>query len=220
MNNRELEAHNALVFSYLTLRKVLGILGIALPIIVAVGAWIIFQTGLQRSISDYYYTGMRNVFVGSLWATAFFLLAYKGYGRLDGLLGNVGCVAAVAITIFPTTPDNPTELAKLIGAFHLLAGTVFFGTLIIFSLFRFTLTDPKGQPSPEKLKRNTIYRVCGVIMLACIVLSALYLGLPLIGVEFLSGSNLVFWLEAVALVAFGVSWLTKGEAILQDQAVP
>jgi len=28
----------------------------------------------------------------------------------------------------------------------------------------------------------------------------------------------VFWLEAVADVAFGVSWLVKGEAILADEA--
>ena len=26
----------------------------------------------------------------------------------------------------------------------------------------------------------------------------------------------VFWLEAIAVVAFGISWLTKGEAILKD----
>ena len=29
-----------------------------------------------------------------------------------------------------------------------------------------------------------------------------------------------FWLEAIAIVAFGVSWLTKGEAILKDQETP
>ena len=27
----------------------------------------------------------------------------------------------------------------------------------------------------------------------------------------------VFWLEALAIVAFGVSWLVKGEAILKDR---
>jgi hypothetical protein len=30
--------------------------------------------------------------------------------------------------------------------------------------------------------------------------------------------NPVFWLEAIAIVAFGVSWLVKGEAILGDDA--
>jgi len=27
----------------------------------------------------------------------------------------------------------------------------------------------------------------------------------------------VFWLEALSVVSFGVSWLTKGEAILGDE---
>jgi hypothetical protein len=28
-----------------------------------------------------------------------------------------------------------------------------------------------------------------------------------------------FWLESIAIVVFGISWLTKGEAILKDQDV-
>ena len=27
----------------------------------------------------------------------------------------------------------------------------------------------------------------------------------------------IFWLESVAIVAFGLSWLTKGETILKDE---
>jgi len=27
----------------------------------------------------------------------------------------------------------------------------------------------------------------------------------------------IFWLEGIAVIAFGVSWLTKGEAILKDK---
>jgi hypothetical protein len=32
----------------------------------------------------------------------------------------------------------------------------------------------------------------------------------------LTAFNPVFWLETIAILAFGVSWLTKGEAILKD----
>jgi hypothetical protein len=28
----------------------------------------------------------------------------------------------------------------------------------------------------------------------------------------------VFWLESISVVAFGISWLVKGEAILNDEA--
>jgi uncharacterized membrane protein len=33
----------------------------------------------------------------------------------------------------------------------------------------------------------------------------------------LQALNPVFWLESIAVVAFGVSWLVKGEAILKDK---
>ncbi len=46
----------SLAISYLELRKVIGILGIALPFVLFFGALIIFQTGLQSSISSYYHT--------------------------------------------------------------------------------------------------------------------------------------------------------------------
>ena len=31
--------------------------------------------------------------------------------------------------------------------------------------------------------------------------------------------NPVFWLESLAIVAFGVSWFVKGEAILKDEVL-
>jgi len=30
----------------------------------------------------------------------------------------------------------------------------------------------------------------------------------------------LFWLEAVAIVAFGLAWLVKGQAILKDRGTP
>jgi hypothetical protein len=55
-------------------------------------------------------------------------------------------------------------------------------------------------------------------MLACIVLIVVAALPPIKAiVERLEPR---FWLEAIAIVAFGVSWLTKGEAILKDQEVP
>ena len=79
MKNKS-EKENALVFSYLTLRKTIGLLGLALPVVLAVGGLLIFDPpGLQRSISAYFYTNISQVFVGTLWAIGFFLLSYKGY---------------------------------------------------------------------------------------------------------------------------------------------
>ena len=208
----------ALVFSYLTLRTAIGILGIALPIVVSLGARIIFGTGLQGSISAYYYTGMRDVLVGTLWAIGFFLLSYKGYAPIDNILSNFACLFAVGISLFPTTPEGvATSKEIVIGYFHLFFAGGFFLILIVFCLHLFTKTDV-AHPTRRKLQRNIVYRVCGYTMIACILLMFVYNLLPHPAALALKGLNPIYWLEAIAIVAFGVSWLTKGEAILKDEA--
>lgn len=211
----ELKNENALVFSYLVLRKAIGYLGTLLPVLLAIGAVLLFRTGLQSSVSSYYYTGMRDVFVGTLFAIGFFLFSYKGYGRPDNLAGNVGWVSAVGAALFPTAPDEAESLG-FSGIAHFVFAAVFLLTLIYFSLFLFTKTDPDKPPTRRKLQRNMVYKVSGYVMSLCIVLIVVYFLLPDQTAAPLERLHPVFWLEAVAVVAFGISWLTKGEAILGD----
>ncbi len=215
----KLEDVKSLIFSYLTLRKAIGLLGTALPFVVSLGAIILFQTGIRSSISSYYYTGMRDVLVGILCAIGVFLLSYKGYERADDIAGTLACVFAVGVALFPTAPDvTDSTLAVIIGRVHFIFATAFFVTLIYFSLFLFTKTDPRKRPTKRKLQRNKVYRACGYIMALCILLAAIYAILQTAGVSPLKAYNPLFWLEATAIVAFGVSWGTKGEAILKDEA--
>jgi hypothetical protein len=60
-----------------------------------------------------------------------------------------------------------------------------------------------------------VYRVCGYAILACIFIIFVIELLP--NKTSLEKFTPVFWLEAVASVSFGVSWLIKGETILKDQ---
>jgi hypothetical protein len=68
--------------------------------------------------------------------------------------------------------------------------------------------------SAQKRRRNRVYTVCGWIIVAAIVLVIVsnIVDPP-------SGWNTLYWLETVAVVAFGVSWLVKGEflGILADR---
>ena len=57
-----------------------------------------------------------------------------------------------------------------------------------------------------------MYKVCGSAILVAIVLTVV-----VARVAAAKTLNPVFWLESIAVVAFGVSWLTKGEAILKDE---
>ena len=212
-------ADNPLVLSYLGMRKAIGIIGISLPFVLAFGKILLESPGIQSSISDYYYTGMRDVFVGSLCAIAVFLMSYRGYERKDDMASDFACIFALGVALFPTTPEvNPSSLEKTIGALHLISAAGFFLTLAFFSLVLFRKTDPNKTPTRRKLQRNVVYTICGYSILACLALVALSALIP--GDSPVKKLDPVFWLESAATVAFGASWLTKGEAILKDAAAP
>ena len=61
-----------------------------------------------------------------------------------------------------------------------------------------------------------MYRVCGYTILVSIALIVLLTLLPSVK-QGISPYNPVLWLESLAVVAFGISWLTKGEALLADE---
>src|SRR3989442_7994060 len=106
MADAQRDADNSLVISYLTLRKAIGIIGLLLPFVLSLGKILFESSGLETSISAYYYTSMRNVFVGSLCAIGVFLLSYRGFDVRDEIAGKVGCLFAVLTALFPTTPRD------------------------------------------------------------------------------------------------------------------
>lgn len=205
----------SLLISYLTLRKTVGILGILLPFLASLGACLIFHIPLQPTISAYYYTGTGAVFVGTLWTIGFFLFAYKGYDR-DDIPGRLAWAFALAVTLFPPAPNcGSCSYNHTAAELHWIVAALLFLTLSYFSLCLFTKTDPSKAPTRQKLQRNRIYKACGYIMLGCLILVPVTF-IP--GIAAIVGTHHpVFWLEAATVEAFGVSWLIKGEFILQDQ---
>ena len=174
--------------------------------------------GLQESISYYYYTGMRNIFVGTQWAMSSFLFSYRGYAIADDVAGKVASVSALGIALFPTTPSSGVaSTAILIGHVHTVCTFAFFSTLAFFALVLFTKTGP-GKPTPRKLLRNKVYRLCGSTIIVSMLLIAVHNVLPGESTRGLEPFRPVFALETLAILAFGSSWLVKGEALLKDQA--
>ncbi|HSR51265.1 MAG TPA: DUF998 domain-containing protein [Acidobacteriota bacterium] len=205
---------NDLVISYLALRKSIGILGTALPFLLAIGA-LPFGTGLRPSVSSYYHTHMGDVLVGTLFVIGFFLMSYKGYDRRDDIAGNLACVFAVGTALFPEAPEGPvSDHVALVDCVHFVFAGLFFLTLTYYSLFLFTRTDPKRPPGPKKQLRIKIYKAAAYVMLVCMALIFIYFRLPEEASAPLASWKPVFWLEAVLVLAFGISWLTKGKAIL------
>jgi hypothetical protein len=203
------------LISYLTLRKFVGLIGILLPVaLVIIHMLLAHQAALLGSVSGYYYTDVRGVLVGSLCAIGVFLFAYHGYNEWDDRLTNAAGVFAIGVALFPTAPVNPSTQARDIGYVHLACAGLLFAVLAVIALWQFTKTDPVREPTPQKKKRNLVYRVCGTVIALCLVLvpiESLVIGAPI------QRFKPLFCLEAVAVVAFGIAWLVKGEAVLKDQ---
>jgi len=204
----------SLVLSYLGLRKSLGVIGIALPIVLAVGKILLESPGLLDGISAYYYSVMRDVLVGSLCAIGVFLFSYR-YARQDDIAGNLAGVCAIGLALFPAAPVGATAQQLLIGQLHWIFSVGFFLTLAFFALVLFRKTDRQKKPTRQKLQRNRAYLVCGITIIACLALLGLMSFLP--GSAWLQALHPVFWLESLAIWAFGIAWFVKGEAILKDR---
>ncbi len=199
------------IYSYLALRRTVGWIGILLPFVLMGGSHFLFgeEVFLFKNMSMYYYSGMRDVFVGALCAIGLFLFFYHGYDQWDNLAGNVAGFCAFLIAWFPTTKAGPQDWT---GKTHFVAAGVFFTVLALFSIFLFTRGE--SDPTHRKVQRNRIYIICGIILLVA-AMGILYYFLFLL--KRYPNSPFVFWAETVALVAFGISWLTKGGTLLPDK---
>lgn len=200
-----------LAAAYTYLQRAVGILAISLPATLAIGNLIFGGHGLRGSISAYYYTHMGNVFVGTLCALAVFFLSYNyrplQHFELDSLLSRAAAVAAIGVAVFPTASDavGGDGGEKLVSTLHLVCAGALFSLLGVFAFFRFTKTGGPGEMTPEKQRRNRLYRVCGALIFLSIALV-----LVSNAIKPPSSLHALFYLETVCVEAFGISWLVKG----------
>ena len=129
---------------------------------------------------------------------------------------------ALGMIIFPTSMYSG-KVAK-VGMFliddniseylHSTFAALFLLSLSFFSIFLFTKRGP-GALGKEKRRRNVIYRSCGTIMIltiVCIIVFMIFLRNTSI-----AKTNPVLVLECIALLAFGTSWLIKGNTLFKDK---
>ena len=106
---------NQLVISYTLLRQVVGWIGTLLPIVLLAGLAISSTQSRPDSMSGYYYTDMRNVFVGALCALGAFLGAYDGYDDLDRWITNIAGFCAVGVAFCRRSRGLRAGCARLPG---------------------------------------------------------------------------------------------------------
>jgi len=210
------------VISYFILRRLIGILGILLALVCYGGGRLFSDLSLQPSISFYYYTNVRDLFVGLLVGVSMFLITYKGYEVIDNIVSNITGMVGLGIAIFPCLFSKEVTMSvgffqfnpELSNTLHLICSASFFVLLALNSLFLFTLTDKNKEMTENKKKRNKVYITCGIIILASLI-SLVFIKLT-VDPKIIDEKKIVFIFEAVMLVSFGISWLVKGETIWRD----
>ena len=210
-------ANDEIVFSYLALRRAVGIVALGLPFAVSIPVWLFGDHLVETSISGYYYTGARNLFVGSLCAIGMFRLCCRGYDWKDEVAGIFSAVCALGVAFFPTAPDGyATPRQTRIGIAHYTFALLLFLTLACFCLLLFKKSSGVGM-TRKKVQRNLVYTISGFAILASLALIVVFK--IFIKHTYLVGNiGTVFVFETTSLLAFGIAWLIKGETFLKDES--
>jgi len=214
-----------------SLRKLIGILGMSLPILLILISLTSF--GLDsplESISHYYYTRASPIFAIVVSQIAIFLIVYSGKETIDFYISTLAGICAILLILFPTSnlaevccdPVTSYAVTYFEGSgfretFHLICAAIFIGLLAAMSFFIFTKSDkPRQSRGKAKITRNRIYRTSAALILISLIV--MFLGvLEVIPPDFYDSNNLTFWMETLAVESFGFSWLIKGETFFKDR---
>lgn len=186
--------------SYFAQRKAVGLIGIMLPFVLLAGNYLFFEGEIVLpTISQYYHSPMRDVFVGALISIAVFLFFYSGYGKQDRIAGILTGFLALGVVFFPTSQSEISGGGEMHGVFAISL----FASLALISIFDF----PRKRPGNQKQFTDTLQIICGIVILSCVMAVGLYYATR--GFAKSEGC-FVFIAESIALIAFGISWYTEG----------
>jgi len=203
------------VATYLLLRRAIGWIGLLLPIVVIVGDAAFCSGPLPNSLSDFYYTPMRNILVGALCVLGVFLLLYDVSVRVDRWITNAAGMGVLGVAFLPGSPQvaHLTTSQEVIGNIHVFFAAIAFVALSA-TMWRFAeaVSDGPGAPGPSP-RAALFYRVSACVMLGFVIASGVAILLPL---SVQNATLLIFDFEALAIITFGVCWLVKGHALSYD----
>lgn len=218
--------------SYLLIRVIVGVVGVLLPTLLFVLDGLFLRGGLvvKGSLSAYYHSGARDLFVGALCVTGFLLVTYMAAQRStwDYRLSTVAGIAALGVAFLPTTRPGLAESAPLCGtdptppgctqlqqAFgeEAVAG-LHFGSAAVFILclaaicFLFAARERKHTKNEFQAR---LHLICGYTILGAV--AWVVIG-TLLDVEIFRFTPLYVG-EVLSVYAFGASWIAKGRDLLK-----
>jgi hypothetical protein len=220
--------HDDFVQTYFSLRVALGTLALGLPLALFLAGAFLQGIRLQPSISAYYHSDARDVFVGALWAIGLGLIAYKGFSRREDWALNIGGVLACCVALFPMPPkdglrcilagDIPAQLATsslydrtswqvLQAKLHFPAAVSFYIVLGFVMIFcsHHTL---HLVPAQRRRWYLAAYPALGALFVGSMV-AAFVLMKFVIRPEEVCRDRWVFWVEVAGIVPFAAYWFIK-----------
>ncbi len=226
--------------SLYAVRRALGILGLALPIILYVYARVLpppTSLGMQPSISEFYHTHMGDILVGTLSAIGVFLISYLGYppekgeSRIvtDFWVSTLAGLGALGVALFPvswalgTCPPGDTfgtsdqiltcpvqGITSHAQLAHFASAALFFAMISVMCLVLFP-KDSSGRHF--RTPEHKAYALSGGVLLfaSIALLIVTQAPLPETTRQWLNARNAIFWLESLGVFAFSIAWLIKGQ---------
>ena len=168
------------------------------------------------SLSYYYYTPGRPVFVAVLVSIGVLLIMYRGYPdraskrsnininiNIENLLSTVCGISAISLALIPTklclTPTDCYESTTLISSriIHYSSAIVLFFGEAYISRFLFSQIEDN--------KLSCIFKRIGDMLFVLIV--AL---IVLVVTKVSKGSPTIFWVQVLMVWLFSLAWLLKG----------
>jgi hypothetical protein len=176
---------------------------------------------VRASLSAYYYTGMRDFFVGGMVVSGLFLITYRLFEKsLNNVLTIIGGLAALGVAFFPTdrfegstavlTPLQARLGEGVVSDVHHWSAGVFLVSLAIISFF-FGVQEgrrPQQRATGRAMLPPRFWRwfhwVCALLVLGGVAFVFLAKR------EHMTADHELLIAEIVAIVAFGLSWFFKG----------
>lgn len=199
--------------TYFSLRLGIALLGALLPAALLAAALFLEGGDLRGSMSAYYHSPMRDVFVGSLVAIGACLYLYKGFSEAENRALNAAGLLVVGVAYLPTSEEGGPR--DLVSTLHGVFAVVFFLCIAYVCLFRAADTLSLIRDTARADRRRALYKGLGGAM---IILPAFAVVLSLAFPDGGFADTTTFWVEALAVWVFAAYWVAKSNELRKTDA--
>jgi hypothetical protein len=203
LKDQDLSEHIAA--TYTTLRIGIIVLASALPLVLWIGGKILLDLALKQSLSAYYFSGMRDVFVGVLFAVGAFLYLYKGFTTLENYALNLAGIFLVGVALFPKDGISFGPITL-----HGTLAVLFFLSIAYVCIFRASDTLSLISDATKVSRYRRTYKLLGWAMIASPIAAVVL-------TEFFqwgrAAKPTVFFVESAGVFTFATYWIVKSREI-------